>query len=157
MATEKYVAGSLLGLSWATCGFSTELNSLANTNSVLAAASLDNSSTLDVYADASISLGSVTPGAGSPFITLAVLLLNQDASSYGDGRGGSAFAANFGSIYWQANIPLIASSAGVLTGSARKIDLPPGVFKFGLTNLSGVTLASSANTVKARTYNRSIG
>ena len=66
MATEKWIAGSGVGLTWTSC-FSTEVNSLVAGNAVLGATAISNGTPLDLLADVSISLGSVTSGSGSPF------------------------------------------------------------------------------------------
>ena len=41
-------------------------NSLASGSAILSSQQIDNSTALDLFADLSISLGSVTPGAGAP-------------------------------------------------------------------------------------------
>jgi hypothetical protein len=156
MATEKWIAGSLAGLTWASAGFSTEVNSLANGNAVIAANQLDNSTALDVFADVSLSLGSVTPGSGAPYIGLYLCPLNQDGTTYGDGRFGSATSGPPAASYRVGAIPLVASTAGPLLGMVRGIILPPGKFKFLIHNQAGVTLAASSNTLQYRTYNRSV-
>lgn len=157
MATEKWIAGGLQGLTWGGVGFSTELNSLANGNAVLmSGTALDNSTTLDVFADISVSLGSITPGSGAPFIGIYIMPLNEDGTSYGDGRFGSAAAGPPASAYFVGSVPCNPSSAGVVTGIIRGVVLPPGKFKLCLYNSAGVSLASSANTVDYRTYNRQV-
>lgn len=155
--TEKWIAGTLQGLSWGTSGFSTELNSLVSGNAVIAASALANGSTLDIFGDLSISLGSITSGAGAPYIGLYLYPLNQDGTSYGDGRFGSTAAGPPPSQYFVGAVPMPASTAAVITGMVRGIVLPPGSWKFVLYNLAGATLASSSNTVQFRSYNRSVG
>lgn len=153
--TEKWIAGATAG--WATAGFSTEVNSVVSGNAILAAAAIDNSSTLDIFDDVSISLGSITPGAGAPYIGLYLYPLNQDGTTYGDGRFGSSAAGPPPSQYYVGSVPCIASTAGVITGMVRGIVIPPGQWKYVLYNLAGATLAGSANTIKRRSFNRSIG
>lgn len=155
-ATEKWLAGTLATLTWASSGFSTEVNSVVNGNAILAASALDNSSTLDEFFDISISLGSVTPGAGAPYIGFYLVSLNQDGTTYGDGRFGSAAAGPPASQYFIGSVPCVASTAGIITGIIRGILLPPGSFKLILYNQTGVTLAGSSNTIKIRSYNRSV-
>jgi hypothetical protein len=150
MATEKWFAGTV-GLTWATVTIT--VDSVVNGNAI-ASSALDNSSNLDMFADLSISLGSITP-TGVPYIGVYVYPLNQDGSTYGDGRFGSSAAGPPPANYLVGMIGLVAS-AGVQVGMARGILLPPGSFKFVLYNQSGVTLAGSSNTVKWRTYDRSI-
>lgn len=151
MAVQRWIGGTV-GLTYASAGFSTELNSLANGNAVIAATQIDNSANLDVFADVSISLGSVTTGSGTPFIGLYLYPLNQDGSTYGDGNFGSAAAGPPPSAYYAGAIPCQVSATGVIVGMVRGIILPPGKFKFLLFNQAGVALASSANTVNWRTY-----
>lgn len=154
---EKWIAGAGVGLTWTGAGFSTELNSVADGNAVLAANALDNSSALDLFMDLSVSLGSITPGSGAPYIGFYLVPLNQDGSSYGDGRFSSSAAGPPPSQYFIGSIPCVPSTAGVITGIIRSVLLPPGSFKLIAYNKAGATLASSSNTVKYRTYNRALG
>lgn len=152
MATEKLVAGAV---AWTSC-FGTEVNSIINGNAILSSVALDNSSNLDVFCDISISLGSITTAAGIPFLGFFLYPLNQDSTSYGDGRFGSSAAGPPPSSYFICSVMLPPSNTGVQTGMARGILLPDGAFKFVMYSSAGVTLAASANTIKYRTYNRSI-
>ena len=155
MATEKLTAGAGVGLTWTSC-FGTELNSLTAGDAVLSSDAIANGTALDMWADISISLGSVTSGAGLPYIGLYFYPLNQDASTYGDGRFGSAAAAVPPTQYYVGSIAVPPSTTGVILGSLRGLWLPPGSGKFVLYNGAGVNLAASANTVAYRTYNRSV-
>jgi hypothetical protein len=155
MATQKYVAGTI-GLTWATAGFSTELNSLASGNAVMAASALDNSSNLDLFFDLSISLGSVTSGANAPYIGIYLYPLNQDGTSYGDGKFGSAAAGPPAATYFVGTIIVPASTTAVMTGMIQGIPMPPASFKLVLYNGAGVAMAASSNTVKYRTYNYAV-
>ena len=155
MAVEHWVAGSGQGLGWGSC-FGSEINSVVSGNAVLSSVSITNGTALDLFGDLSISLGSITPGSGSPYIGFSRLPLNQDGSSYGDGRFGTSAAGPPPSPYYIGSILCIPSTAGVLTGTISFVMLPPGTCKFLLYNLAGATLASSANTVSYRTYDRSV-
>lgn len=137
------------GVAWTTVGGS-ELNSIANGNAILSSTALTNTPE-DTFCDVSISLGSITP-TGAPYLGVYIHPLNQDASTYGDGRFGSSAAGPPGNTYFAANISLVAA-AQVQTGIARGIILPFGGFKFVFYNASGVALAASANTIKYQTYN----
>jgi hypothetical protein len=156
MAVEKWIAGSLQGLSWGSAGFSTEVNSLANGNAVLAATELDNSAALDVFADLSILLGSITTGSGAPYLGFYLYPLNADGASFGDGRFASAAAGPPPSAYFAGTILLPASTTGTLKGMLRGIILPPGAFKFVIHNQAGAALAASSNTIDYRTYDRAV-
>jgi hypothetical protein len=155
MATEKYVAGTV-GLTWTSAGFGTEINSLASGNAVLASTALDNSTNLDIFCDVSVSLGSVTTGAGAPFIGLYLYALIADGTTYGDGRFSSAASGPPPQQYSVGAIACAPSTTGVIAGPIRGIIMPPGKWKFVLYNNAGVALAASGNTVQYRTYNRSV-
>jgi len=154
MATEKWVNGSGQGLTWSAAINSTELNSLANGNAVLLATQIDNSVAFDMFADFSVALGSAA-FASPNYIGLYLYPLNQDGTTYGDGRFGTAAAGPPPSNYYMGSIGLVAATQaqeGALTG----IVIPPGKFKIVLYNQGGVALAASANTVAYRTYNRQV-
>ncbi len=156
MATEKWTAGSGQGLTWGAAMGSSDPNSIVSGNAILSTVQIDNSTALDIFADISISLGSVTPGSGAPFIGFYLYPLNEDGSSYGDGRFGSSAAGPPPSQYYVGSIPCVPSTAGVITGTMRGVVLPPGKFKLVIYNGAGVTLASSSNVVDFRTYNRAV-
>lgn len=153
MATEKWSAGAVASYAAA---FGTELNSLASGSSVLSGTALTNAANLDVFCDLSISLGSVTPGGGAPYLGFYLLPLNEDGTTYGDGSVGASAAIIPPNPYWVGNILCRPSTTGVITGTVRGIILPPSAFKFALYNLSGTTLPASGNAVLFKTYNRSI-
>lgn len=156
MSTEKWIAGSGVGLTWTTI-MSTDLNSLASGNALLQAADIANDSALDIFADFSLHLASAAFAAPN-FAALFLYPLNDDASTYGDGRFTSAAAmtaANAPAPYWVGNVPLVAATQaqnGTLTG----VRLPPGKCRVVLWNQGGVSFASSGNTLKYRTYNRAL-
>lgn len=152
-ATEKWIAGSGQGLSWGSA-FGSEVNSLANGNAILSSVSVTNGTALDIFADLSFALGSAAFSAPN-FMGVYLYPLNQDGSTYGDGRFASSAAGPPPNNYAIGSIGLVAATQaqeGILEG----IRLPPGTFSFVLYNQGGVALASSGNTVKYRTYNRSV-
>jgi hypothetical protein len=157
MATEKWIAGAGVGLTWTTI-MSTDLNSLASGSALLQAADIGNDSALDLLADFSLHLASAAFVAPN-FAALFLYPLNDDASTYGDGRFASAAAmtsANAPSPYWAGNFPLVAATQAQ-NGTVKGILLPPGKCRMVLWNQGGVNLASSGNTLKYRTYERSFG
>lgn len=155
MAVEKWISGSGQGLTFGNA-FSTEINSIVNGNAILSSISIANGTSLDIFADISIALGSIASGAGAPYIGFYLVPLNQDTSTYGDGRFGTSAAGPPGSQYFVGAIPLIPSVTQAQEGSLTGIVLPPGSFKFLAYNQAGATLAASANTFAYRTYNRSV-
>jgi hypothetical protein len=120
---------------------------------VLSSVVVANGTALDLYADVSFSLTGTTPSSGVPFFALYVMALNQDGTTYGDGTQtttGSATNPTMNSDS-EAKVALGKTSAA-LVGMFRQIILPPGSFCFALLNGTGNALASSANTIKYRTY-----
>jgi hypothetical protein len=153
MAVENWVAGAGVGLTW-TAAFGAETNSLASTNAILSSVAITNGTALDIFCDFSISLPSMTP-TGAPYIGVYLYPLNQDGTTYGDGRFGSSTSAVPPSVYSVGNIGIVAA-VGVQTGTLTGIVMPPGTFKFVVYNGSGVALSASAATWKYRTYNISM-
>ena len=154
MATEKWVAGSGQGLTWG-AAFSTETNSIVNGNAILSATSITNGTALDLFADVSYKAGGTATTAAPNYLGLYLYPLNNDASTYGDGRFGSSAAGPPPSCYYVGSIQFAAAASTTIAGVFTRIILPPGTFKFVLYNQSGATLATS-NTINYRTYNRSV-
>lgn len=155
MATEKWIAGSGVGLTW-TAGFTAStLNSIVNGNAILSDLQIDNSSALDIFADVGIQFGSITWAAPN-FIGVYLYPLNQDASTYGDGRFGSSAAGPPTANYWVGNIGA-PTGAAAAEGTLSRIIIPPAKFKLVLYNQAGATLAGAGgNSCYYRTYNRQI-
>lgn len=155
MAIEKWVAGSGVGFTWTLATTAASLDSLANGNAILGTVAVTNQTSLDIFADVCILLGSAAFVAPN-FVGVYIYPLGQDGTNYGDGRFASAAAGPPPGHYSVGNISIPAVTAaafGVLTG----IILPPGSFKFVLWNQTGPTWAASgANTFYYRTYNRSV-
>jgi hypothetical protein len=157
MATERWIGGSGVGFTWTSCFGASDLNSLANGSSVLASSSaITNQTALDIFCDISVSLGSVTTVAPN-YLGVYIYPLNQDGSTYGDNQftAGSGASATPGSSYYKGSI-VIPVGTQALYGALTGIIMPPGTFLFLIRNQAGVTLASSGNTVKYRTYNRQV-
>lgn len=156
-ATEKWIAGSGQGLTWGDiCGAEVKTTAVSSLNAVLCSVVVANGTALDVFGDFSISLASVTSGAGAPYIGIYLYPLNEDGSTYGDGKFGSPATGPPPTEYFVCSIPVVASVTAAIVGMCRGILLPPGSFKVVFYNVAGVATASSGNTVQYRTYNRSI-
>jgi len=155
MAVEKWIAGAGQGLTWGDAISTATLNSIANGSAILSDIAITNGTALDVFADVSVAIGSITVAAPN-YLGVYLYPLNKDASTYGDGRFGSAAAGVPGSNYYVGSI-VMPTGAAASEGSITRIVLPPGTFKFVFYNQLGNTLAgSSGNTAQYRTYNRSI-
>lgn len=154
MATEKWVAGTV-GLTWTAAFTATTLNTLANGNAVLSDLQLDNSANLDVFCDVAMQFGSITI-ASPNYIGVYLYPLNQDGTTFGDGRFGTATAGPPAANYWVGNISC-PTGAAASEGTLTRIIMPPGKFKFVVYNQLGATLAGSGgNSFYYRTYNRSV-
>lgn len=152
MTAQKWTAGSGAGLTWTTAITASVLNSIASGNAILSDIDIDNSSALDVYCDVSGAFGSLT-STGFPYIGVYIYPLNQDGSTFGDGRFASSAAGPPPSSYWGGNINIPVATAA-FEGTVRGLVIPPGHFKFVFYNFAGAALVGSGgNTIKYRTYN----
>jgi hypothetical protein len=154
MAIEKWIGGSGQGLTWG-AAFGTEINSLANGNAVLSSVSITNGTALDIFSDVSFVAGATVTTAAPNYLGLYLYPLNEDGSTYGDGRFGTAAAGPPPANYYRGTIGFNAATLTTIAGVFEGIRLPPGTFKFVLYNQAGVALAAS-NTCDYRTYNRSV-
>lgn len=152
MATEKWIAGSGVGFTWTTL-MSTELNSLALGNAVLGGTAVTNQTALDIFCDFSLVLASAAFVAPN-FVGLYLYGLNDDNSSFGDSRFGTAAAGPPPSNYSVGSIGIVAATQAQ-TGTLLRVVMPPGTWKPVVYNQS-FAFASSGNTLKYRSYNRSI-
>lgn len=108
-----------------------------------------------MFADVSIDAGGTATTAAPNYLGLFLYPLGEDASTYGDGRFGSAAAGPPPGQYWVGDIGFNAAASTTIHGVWSRIVIPPGTFKFVLYNQSGATLHSSM-TAKARFYNRAV-
>lgn len=161
MATEKWIAGSGVGLTW-TQLFGTnaaQLASLANGSSLLDnSGDIANDTAKDIYADFSVVLGSATTTAPNKIDVFFYPLLG-DAATYGDGNlvAGTAKAALPGAEFFVGSIPLLLGAASPLVGAVQRLVLPPGKGRFVIMNNAGVAFPSTFTAgVYYRTYNRSV-
>jgi hypothetical protein len=146
-----WLAGQGVGLTWTT-HMSTELNSLASTNAILASADIVNGTALDRYMDVSLVLASaVFPNTAGLNISLHIYNLSDAGAFYGDNKFVTS-AVGPPNIAPCATIPLVINVTQVQYGQATGIVMPPGTFRLVLANNAGVALAASGNTLKYRTY-----
>lgn len=141
MAVAKWATPSSLGSNIA----STTLNSLAN-GSTSAFVTYDNSSNLDLYALVEVLLGSIDPTTGSS-ITLRVYPTTSGAAPPDDTGalgGGDAYT-----------IPTREDSAAKALVFPM-VRLYPCSMRLQITNNTGVTFASSGNSIKVQPYNESV-
>lgn len=155
MATEKWIAGSGVGLTWTLTGSTTTLDTLASSNAILTSSDITNGTALDIFADISLAGGSITV-AQPAFVGVYLYPLNADGSTYGDGRFGSAALGPPPSNYYVGSLGT-STGAAVWEGTITGVVIPPGTFRLVVHNNMGAAFAGSGtNFVKYRTYNRSI-
>jgi hypothetical protein len=157
MGIEQWIGGFYNGgggqsLSWASA-FSTEINSLASGNAVISTVSITN--TKDIFCDISYVAGATVTTAAPNNLAFYLYPLNEDGSTYGDGRFGSSAAGPPPSNYFAGSIGFAAAAGTTIAGVVTGIIIPPGTFSFVLMNNAGVQLAASS-TCKFRTYNRAV-
>lgn len=139
MATIKWATPSAQGSNIA----GTTLNSIVN-GATSAFVTHDNSSNLDLYANVLVNLGSITPATGGS-ITLRVH--SAQSSDVPDDTG----SVGGGDVYTQ---PLLAGATAKVN-VFQNVRLYPESLRLQITNNSGVTLASSGNSIKVRPFNES--
>lgn len=136
MATAKWAAPRT-----ATNIAGTAANSLAN-GSTSARMAYDNSTNRDLYARVTIDLGSITPTTGGS-ITLRYV-----------GRYSGADEGIVSSL--ESYTALLTSGASAKKVIFEMVRLYPFDGGFALVNNSGVTLASSGNTINVEGYNEDV-
>ena len=149
---ERFVGGAGQGNTYG-LAFGSEINSVVNGNAIMSSLIIDNT-VGDVFCDVSGSFSSFTSGAGNPVVSIYIYPLNQDNSTYGDGRFVAPAAGPPLGAYFAGNIPLIPSVTQIQQGSYIGITLPFTKFAFVMYNVALGTLGST-NFIKYRTYNRS--
>jgi hypothetical protein len=153
MAVEKWIGGTV-GLTWTNAyTLGSTFDSIASGNAIISDLQLDNSTNLDVYCDVSIAIASVAVVAPN-YVGLYLYPLNADGTTYGDGRFSSSAAGPPASSYWVGNF-IVPAVTAASEGTVRGIIMPPGKFKFVIYNQLGVSM-STGNTIKYRTYDRSV-
>lgn len=156
-STEKWIAGSGQGLTWGdACGipFTGTPAVIASGNAILCGTDITNGTPLDIFADFSISLASVTTPAGALWAGIYIYPKNEDGTTYGDGRFGTAAAGPPDASYQACSIYVVPSVTAAIVGSCRGVVLPPGTYRVVFYDGFGVNTASSGNVLDYRTYNR---
>lgn len=149
------IAGSVA--TFASCGFTAaDFNSLAAAGCAVmpTSAAIDNTVNLDDYLTVSYSLvvGATTTTAS--FLSLFLLPLNQDGSTYGDGT--VTGTAQPGVSYWLTNsfVRSGVASGSAVVGSFPAVWLPRAKFVLAIgNNLGGALNAAAAASVSYLTTN----
>jgi hypothetical protein len=157
-----WTAGNGVGLTWTTGINSADMASMTNGQSVVSSvADIANGTNLDQFMDISFKLviASSTIAAGAN-IAFWLYLLNQDATTYGDGQFTAGTAASLTPTFAPCFVfPLVAAASQTnMYGNnfGNPIVIPPGSFRLAMQNNSGFSLTSGTQTVKYRTYNQNL-
>lgn len=149
----KLIAGAVPN--YTSCNFTAaDFNSLANGSFVLGSTSVTNATNLDLLAEASFiaTVGGTTTAGGG--MSLWVLPLNRDGTTFGDTIGTGATLPS--SVYFVSGlgVKVGVTTGNTVVGTFFRFLLPRGEFKFGLSNHCGVALnATAAVTCEYRTSN----
>jgi hypothetical protein len=143
----------IIDTAWTAVTFTaSNLNSLPSGGGALSTGVIANGTNLDQFADFSFAVTVGTGGSGAGgFVTLYLLPLNQDGTTYGDG-----YVTNNSA---QPSAGYAIGSIGVSTGTAATgmiqfVNLPPGSFKLVFGNNVQNTLSATASlTLSYRSYN----
>lgn len=138
-----------------TAYLTTTLNSLAN-NVIDIGATINNESNLCTYMDLEVMLASADWSAQTNPSVHIYMFESID--------GGTDFDTNEDGVSASSDVPTADKIVAVMpfrvgTGAEAKvmiksmIPIPPGQFKLGLRNRSGIALAASGNILSYRTYN----
>ena len=124
-----------------------DVNSLASGGGALSTTVIANGTGLDQFIDVSfvLTVGGTTTAAS--YITVYLLPLNQDGSTYGDGYAsstGSQPAAAYAGPIGQVGVKPGVTSGNTVTGSILFGNLPPGNFKLAIGNNLGVAFNATA-------------
>lgn len=123
---------------------SSELNSLANSTMSAASSAIDNTVTLDLYADLTLTVAAQGSARSSGATVEVWMVMALDDTNYDDlVRNVSELVAVFS---------LDAATTARQT-TRRDIPVPPGKFKFAIYNATGQAFASSGNLLEYRFHN----
>lgn len=139
---------------WAGAGFTlANFNSLAGGSCVVAATPIANGTALDVFADFSFSFVVGGTTTASSFLTLFLLPLNQDGTTYGDNTPTGTTPPT---PMYQAAIATVlvgVTSGNAIVGMFQQVPLPPGSYLPVIANNLGITFNSAAAAaVQYRAY-----
>lgn len=133
---------------YSTAGFTaSNFNSLANGSCVVAASAIANGTALDLFADVSFVLTVGGTTLSTSYLTLYILPLNRDGTTFGDNAATGSTPPVGSYIAASLAVPAGVASGSTIVGTFRNIVLPPRNFKFALANNLGVALNAAAAAV----------
>lgn len=128
----------------------TELNALGAGSSSNASSAIDNSTTLDLFDDLELTVDFVSAPAAGGYVAV-YLLPAVDGTNYADGSSSVAPAASL----LVATIDILASTAAQRL-AARMIAIPPGLFKYMVTNNTSQAFPASGSILKRNPHSMSV-
>lgn len=121
------------------------LDSVANNAAALSTTDITNGSSLELFADVSLILGSINP-SGAPAVELHLRALTHNGTNFADVVTGAPTLVGASPVTTGSSIKY------VLWGGPNRIVIPPGTFRWGIVNRTGVTFAGSGNALQHRLY-----
>jgi hypothetical protein len=125
-----------------TTALSTDLNTLANGAASAVSSTIDNRTTLEVYADFELVLGTQSSRTAGAVVSLYITP-SLDDTNFADVSSSSA--ESIGSF-------TLATGTAAQRVIIRNCDIPPGLFKVFVVNSSTQAFNASGNTVKYRMH-----
>jgi len=128
----------------------TELNALAAAASSAASSAQDNSSLLDLFDDLELTVDFVSAPAAGGYVSV-FLLPSVDGTNYADG---SASVPPQGALLACAIEVQAATTAQRLC--AQNVAIPPGLFKYMVTNNTSQAFPASGSILKRRPHSLTV-
>jgi hypothetical protein len=124
----------------------TGLNTLAATTGKAISGALDNTTDLAIWADLElvVTFGS-NPTAGQ--VVEVYLVPSVDGTNYADGD--ASIAPPYPSLVAAFPVRAVTTAQRI---AFRGVQLPPGLYKYQVSNKTGQAFAASGNTLKERRY-----
>jgi hypothetical protein len=121
----------------------TDLNSLGSGSTSAASAAIDNTSTLDLYHDLTLTVAAQAGARSAGAFVAVYLVMALDGTNYDD--------ANSTTAELVATFPLDAATTA-RQATRRDVPVPPGLFKYFVVNSTGQAFASSGNILEFRAH-----
>jgi hypothetical protein len=150
VATTAWIVKS----AYASAGMTaSSFNSLASGSVVVGTTAIANAANLYLYGDVSFSLVVGGTTLATSYLSLYILPLNQDGTTYGDGTTTGSTAPTSGYLVGSVGVKSGVTSGSAITGTFRGIVQPPTNFYYAIVNNLGIALnASAAATVSVLQY-----
>lgn len=144
--TNSGYKASASTVSWTSNGF----DALTDNEWTDASDAIDNSTNKYMFADLEIVLGSAA-FTGTDSAIEVYLIPSVDGTNYGDWAGGGTTTDEQENIQYFIGSVTTSGSTAAQRLIIRGVELPPGLYKYGIRNRGGVTL-NATNTLKWRPW-----